>query len=151
MSDKPVGSGPYKVVEHVPGKLVRMERNPDYFKESPLGQPSIEKLEYRFIPDRNTQLAELMGGGLDWIWYVTPDQAKQLEAVPNVNVVSGETMRIAFMRMAAGDKGPSAAIKDVRVRRAINHAIDRDAMVKQLVGEGARVLYTNCFPSQFGC
>jgi peptide/nickel transport system substrate-binding protein len=151
MSDKPVGSGPYKVVEHIPGKLVRMERNHDYFKDSPLGQPSIEKLEFRFIPDRNTQLAELMSGGLDWIWYITPDQAKQLQAMPNVNVVSGETMRIAFLRMAASPKGPVDAIKDVRVRRAISHAIDRDAMVKNLVGEGARVLYTNCFPSQFGC
>jgi peptide/nickel transport system substrate-binding protein len=151
MSDKPIGSGPYKVVEHIPGKLVRMERNPDYFKDSPLGQPAIDKLEYRFIPDRNTQLAELMGGGLDWIWYVTPDQAQQLKAMPNVNVVSGETMRIAFLRMAASPKGPVDALKDVRVRRAINHAIDRDAIVKNLVGEGSRVLYTNCFPPQFGC
>jgi peptide/nickel transport system substrate-binding protein len=42
-------------------------------------------------------------------------------------------------------------LKDVRVRRAINHAIDRERMVKSLVGEGSRVIHTICFPSQFGC
>src|SRR6266851_4724984 len=59
MSDHPVGSGPYKVVAYEPGKRVVMERFKDYFKESPLGQPTIEKLEFRLIPDQNTQIAEL--------------------------------------------------------------------------------------------
>jgi peptide/nickel transport system substrate-binding protein len=64
MSEKPVGSGPYKVVEHQPGRLVRFERNADYFKESPRPQPTIEKLELRLIPDQNTQ-AGADGQGLD--------------------------------------------------------------------------------------
>jgi peptide/nickel transport system substrate-binding protein len=42
-------------------------------------------------------------------------------------------------------------LKDVRVRRALNHAIDRERMVKTIVGEGSRVIHTICFPSQFGC
>ena len=88
MSEKPVGSGPYKVVEHQPGRLVRFERNADYFKESPRPQPTIEKLELRLIPDQNTQAAELMGKGLDWIFNVPPDQAKQLKGVRDLTVVA---------------------------------------------------------------
>ncbi|HEX2116571.1 MAG TPA: ABC transporter substrate-binding protein, partial [Alphaproteobacteria bacterium] len=97
MSDKPVGTGPYKVTEHQPGRLVRLERNKDYFKESPRPQPTIEKLELRLIPDRNTQMAELMAGGVDWIFNVPPDQANQLKTVPTLEVKAGETMRIVFL------------------------------------------------------
>ena len=78
MSEKPVGSGPYMVVENQPGRLVRLKRNPDYFKDSPKPQPKIETLELRLVPDQNTQTAELMAGGLDWIFNVPPDQAQQL-------------------------------------------------------------------------
>ena len=151
MNDKAVGSGPYKVTENVPGKIVRMAKNTEFFKESPRGQPSIGKIEFRLIPEQNTQLAELMSGGLDWIWRVPPDQATQLQRVPTVQVVGGETMRFAFIHLAATEKSPQPALRDVRVRQAIAHAIDREAIVKNLIGEGSRILHTMCFPSQFGC
>ncbi|BAT59033.1 heme-binding protein A precursor [Variibacter gotjawalensis] len=151
MNEKPVGSGPYKVVEHQVGKLVRMERNADYFKDSPKPQPTIQKVEIRFIPDRQTQIAEIMAGGVDMIMNVALDQATQIKAVPQLQVVSGETMRIAFLNFNSMENTPSPQLRDIRVRKAILHAIDRETMVKQVVGEGARVLKSQCFPSQFGC
>jgi peptide/nickel transport system substrate-binding protein len=151
MNEKPVGTGPYRVTEHALGKYIRMERNPDYFKDSPKGQGKIEKVEIRFIPDRQTQTAEVMSGGIDMIMSVAPDQANQLKAMPNLQVVSGETMRIAFLHIDTLEATPVPQLKDLRVRQAIMHAIDRESMVKQIVGEGARVLHTQCFPSQFGC
>jgi peptide/nickel transport system substrate-binding protein len=151
MNEKPVGSGPYRVTEHAIGKYIRLEKNPDYFKDSPKGQPKIDKIEIRFIPDRQTQVAEVMSGGVDMIMNVPFDQAEQMKNAPNVKVVSGETMRIAFLHYDILDNTPQPALKDIRVRQAINHAVDRESMVKQIVGEGARVLNTQCFPSQFGC
>lgn len=151
MNEKPVGTGPFRVVEHQIGKVIRMERNPDYFKDSPKPQPKIEKFDIRFIPDRQTQTAEIMAGGLDFIMYVPLDQAEFLKANPAVQVVSGETMRIAFLHLAAGENSPVPALKDVRVRRAIAYSIDRERLAKNIVGEGARVLNTQCFPAQFGC
>jgi peptide/nickel transport system substrate-binding protein len=150
MNEKPVGTGPYKVTEHQPGRLVRFERNADYFKDSPRPQPTIGKLELRLIPDRNTQMAELMAGGLDWIYNVAPDQAEQLKAVPQLEAAAGESMRIAFLQFATTEKSTVPQLRDVRVRRAINHAIDRDAMLKTVVG-GGRVIHVQCFPPQFGC
>ena len=151
MNEKPVGTGPYKVTEHQPGRLIRFERNADYFKESPRPQPTIQKLELRLIPDNNTQVAELMSGGLDWIYNVPPDQARQMRSVPTVKVASGETMRIVFLSLATRDGSSVPQLKDIRVRQAIAHALDRNAMLNTVVGEGARVLHTQCFPSQFGC
>jgi peptide/nickel transport system substrate-binding protein len=151
MSEKPVGTGPYRVTDHQPGRLVRFERNKDYFKDSPRPQPAIERIELRLIPDQNTQAAELMAKGLDWIFNVPPDQAKQLGAVRDLNVVAGETMRVVWLTMATRDGAPNPVLKDVRVRKAISHAINREAMLKTVVGESARVIHTLCFPQQFGC
>ncbi len=83
--------------------------------------------------------------------HVPKDQADQAAKVPHLQVVSGETMRIAFMQLNTLDTTPTAALKDIRVRKAILHAIDRESIVKNIVGTGSRVLHTQCFPSQFGC
>jgi peptide/nickel transport system substrate-binding protein len=150
-NDKPVGSGPYRVTQHAHGRSISLERNPDYFKDSPKGAPKIDKVEIRFIPDRQTQLAEILSGGVDFLMHVPKDQADQIKIMPNLQVVSGETMRIVFMQINSQETSPFPMLKDVRVRRALNHAIDRERMVKTIVGEGSRVIHTICFPSQFGC
>jgi peptide/nickel transport system substrate-binding protein len=139
------------VVEHAPGKYLRMERNKDYFKDSPKPQPKIDKLEIRFIPDRQTQAAEVLSGGLDLIMGTPNDQAEQMKSVPNLQVKSGETMRIVFVNLNTREETPLPALRDIRVRQAIALAIDRPTMVKALVGEGGRVLNVMCYPSQFGC
>ena len=151
MNEKPVGTGPFKVTSYDMGKSVVLEKNPDYFAQSPKKQGPIEKVEIRFIPDRQTQSAEVLSEGVDFIMHVPKDQAEQMEAVPHLQVLSGETMRIAFMQMNSRDTTPNKALQDIRVRQAISHAIDRKTMTEQIVGEGARVLNTFCFPSQFGC
>src|SRR5205085_12273232 len=92
MNEKPVGSGPFRVTEHALGKYIRLERNPDYFKDSPKAQPKVDRIEIRFIPDGQTRVAEVLSGGIDFIMSVPPDQAQQLRAVPSLKVVSGETM-----------------------------------------------------------
>ena len=151
VNEKPIGTGPYRVTEHAVGKYIRTERNPDYFKDSPKPQPKIEKLEFRFVPDPQTRVAEVLSGGLDLIRQVTVDQGAQLKAVPSVQVVSGEIMRFVFLAFDVTESTPAPPLKDIRVRKAIMHAIDREAMVKSIVGEGSRVLHAFCFPSQFGC
>lgn len=151
MTEKPVGTGPFRVVEHARGKFIRMERNADYFADSPKSQPKVAKLELRFIPDQQTQLAEVLAGGLDLTWDVPPEQAAPARAMPNLKVVPGETERVAFLHINGGDLTPAPPLRDVRVRRAIMYAIDREAMLKSLVGEGGRLLHTMCHPVMFGC
>ncbi len=151
MNAKPVGSGPYKVVDYQPGKSITLERNPDYFKDSPKAQPRIGKVVIRFIPDRQTQMAEVISGGEDLIMSVPKDQAEQLGSLPQLQMVTGNTMRIVFMQMNIQDGTPAPQLKDERVRRAIIHAIDRESILKNIVGEGGGLINAICTPSQTGC
>ena len=151
MNAKPVGTGPYKVAEHIPGKSITLVRNPDYFKDSPKAQPTIGKVVIRIIPDRQTQLAEIMSGGPDLIMSVANDQAEKLKSVPTLAVISAPTMRMVFLQMNVLEGSPAPELKDIRVRRAIAHAIDRESIVKNIVGPGGEVLNAICSPSQTGC
>ena len=151
MNAKPVGSGPFKVVEYVPGKSITLAKFDGYFKDSPRPLAKIGKVHIRFIPDRQTQMAEMLAGSADFIMNVPKDQAEKLKTVPTLQVVSGNTMRIVFLQMNTRDGTPAPQLKDVRVRRAIAHAIDRDAIIKNIVGGDAQPLYTICTPSQVGC
>ena len=148
---KPVGTGPYKVVTLEQGKRIVFEKNTDYFKDSPKGQPAIDRIIQRTIPEMTTMVAELMTGGLDWIYMVPTDQAENLEKVPSLNVVRAETMRIGFLQMDVTGRTGDTPLKDVRVRKAICYAVDREAIAKNLVGGQSRVVHAACYPSQFGC
>jgi len=148
---QPVGTGPYKVVKVEPGKQITFARNDSYFPGSPKGKPAIGKIVQRTIPEVNTKVAELMTGGLDWVWLVPKDQAEKLAKMPNLTVIGAETMRVGFLYFDAVGRTGDTPLKKIEVRRAINHAIDRAAIVKNLVGGQSRVLHSACFPSQFGC
>jgi peptide/nickel transport system substrate-binding protein len=151
-SKAPIGSGPYRVTKVDPGKGVTMEKYANYWKDSPLGRPSISKLVFRVIPDAETRMAELITGGVDWIWRVPKDQADQLKNAPNVSVLSAETMRVGFLQFdTLGRSSTGAPFKDVRVRQAIAYAIDRKAMLDNLVGGGSRIMNSACFIDQLGC
>ncbi len=153
---RPIGSGPYKIVEVIPGKKIVMVKNENYFKDSPKGQASIGKIVWRTLPEINTQMAELMTGALDWIYLVPPDQAEKLAKSPNLTVTPAETMRIGYLVFDAADRsgkehGMDNPYVKLKVRQAINHAINRDSIAKNLIGGQSRSVYSACFPSQFGC
>lgn len=153
---KPIGTGPYKIVEVIPGKKVVMVKNDAYFKDSPKGQPSIGKIVWRTLPEVNTQMAELMTGALDWIYLVPPDQAEKLAGVPNLTVTPAETMRIGYLQFDAVNRsgkehGMANPFADLKVRQAVNYAINKGSIAKNLIGGQSRVVCSACFPSQFGC
>ncbi|WP_420403932.1 ABC transporter substrate-binding protein [Nisaea sp.] len=151
MGQKPVGSGPYKVVELEPGKRVVWEKFDGYMKDGPKGTPTIGKIVQRTIPERNTQIAELLAGRADWMWRVPADQADRLQSSGKVQVVNEQTFRIGYITMDAAGVTGDTPLKNPLVRKAIAHAIDRDAIVKALVRGKSQVVHSACFPSQFGC
>lgn len=151
MGLKPVGTGPYKVVDVEPGKKFVFEKYGDYH-DSPKGMASIGNLEIRTIPDMNTQIAELFNGRLDFLWQVPADQAQKLAAMGRYDVANESTMRIGYLSMdAVGRTGKDNPFTDKRVRRAVAHAIDRQAIVDALLKGESKVVHSACFPSQFGC
>ncbi|MEM8595158.1 MAG: ABC transporter substrate-binding protein [Pseudomonadota bacterium] len=151
MGVKPVGTGPYKVTEVEPGQRFVFEKNENYFADSPKGQPSIGNLVIRTIQDPNTRLAELLSGGLDWIWRVPADQAERMVGRDEFTVVNASTMRIGYLYFDAIGRAGEGPLQDLKVRQAIAHAIDRQAIVDALVKGASEVVHSACFPSQFGC
>lgn len=150
-SERPVGTGPYKITG-TSGNDVVFTRNENYFEGGGKSKPQIGTLIYRAIPDVNTQVAELISGGIDWAYYIPSDQAERLARMPMVDVINAETFRIGFLTLdAAGLSDPNTPLKDVRVRQAIAHAMNREAMAKTLVGGASKPVPSACTPSQFGC
>lgn len=150
MGLKPVGTGPYKVVSVEPGKHFVLEKYEDYH-DSPKGEATIGKIDIRTIPDVNTQMAELFNGTLDLIWQVPSDQAEQLAEMEQFTVANESTMRIGYLTMDAAGRTGDNPFTDLRVRQAVNYAINREALVDALLKGKSQVLWSACFPSQFGC
>lgn len=151
MALEPVGSGPYRIVEVEPGRKIVWEKFDGYMADSPKGQPQIGRIVQRTIPERNTQIAELLAGQADWMWRVPADQADRLAQSGRVTIVNEQTFRIGYLTMDASGVTGETPLQDVRVRQAINHAIDRQAIVDALVRGKSEVVNSACFPSQFGC
>lgn len=151
MGRKPIGSGPYKVISVEPGKQIVFEKNAGYWEGSPRGKPQIGRIVQRTIPEKATQIAEILSGGLDWMWYVPPDQVDKLKTVPGMATSAGETMRVGYLYFDAAGRAGKSPLQDVRVRRAIAHAVNREEFTKVMFGGESKVLKAPCFPSQFGC
>jgi peptide/nickel transport system substrate-binding protein len=148
----PVGAGPYKVTKFDAGAAVEFERFEDYWAGSPKGKPAIKKMSVRFVPDAATEMTELLAGRADWIWNMNPDQLEGVNRMPNLQAVRKESMRIGYLALdAAGRTGADNPMTKLKVRQAVWHAIDRQAIADKLVTGGSRVPLAPCFPPQFGC
>jgi peptide/nickel transport system substrate-binding protein len=146
------GIGPYKVVSFRAGKKTVLERFEDYYKDSSKGRPAIKRISIRAIPDWGTQQAELLSGGLDWMYSVPTDIAENAGATGRAKFIAGASMRIGFIILDAGGyTDPSGPLTKADVRRAIAHAINREAIVKYIVRGKSEVIHAACHPVQFGC
>lgn len=147
----PIGTGPYKITKFTPGQGFEMVANKNYFAGGPKGKPKIGKLVFRTIKDKETQIAELLTGGIDWVWDVSKDKAENLKKLPQLTVLEAPTMRVSYLVFDAAGKGGKNPFQDMRVRQAVAYAVNKEAIAKNLVGSSAPVVHAACYPSQFGC
>lgn len=121
LSDSVVGTGPYKLSAWNKGVNVVLEANPDYVD----GPPKISKVTYEFIDDGATRLAGLKSGKYDLITNLAPQDVSQ--APKAVSVLAQEHPIIIL----DADDGIT---KDVNVRKALNLAVDKEAILETLFG-----------------
>jgi len=136
----PVGTGPHRFVRWAPGDSWTYERNEDYWQE---GLPYLDGLEFTVQADINTRINGLRSGQYDFIDGVSPGRAAELEEDDDI-VVSVDPTILHHMVWWNTGRGPLA---DVRVRRAINVAIDREA-IWQGIMEGTGEIAWMPVPSQ---
>ena len=120
--EKPVGTGPYMVTKYVSGQYVELQPNPTYFGP----KPKIPKIVIHVIPDVNTQIAQLLSGQLQFVTLADPALVAKLESVKNVQVTA--VLDNVWYWVALDQSQPR--FQDLRVRQALEMAIDRDAMIK---------------------
>ena len=150
-SQHPIGTGPYKVTKVDGVTEIDLERNDTYF-DGPKGKPPIKNVVIKEVADATGELTQLLGGQVDWIWNVSADQLPKIGAMPMLQTMTSESMRVAYADMdAAGRTGTDNPLTNVKVRQAIMHAVDRTTMAKQFMPGGSRVLDAPCYPTQFGC
>lgn len=147
----PNGTGPYKVVESKPGDFIMWAKNDAYFSGGPKGTPQIGNVRFRTISESNTQLAELLTGGLDWAWDVPKEQALRLEESGQVTVANEKTMRISYIAFDVDGSSNTDVFTNKKVRQAFSHAVNREAIASELVGPASVVTHSACHPDQFGC
>ncbi|QIA28252.1 ABC transporter substrate-binding protein [Thermaerobacter sp. PB12/4term] len=127
----PVGTGPYKVVEYKQDDHIILERFADYWR----GQPKIEKITYRFIPEEATRIAELTTGRVD-IAVISPSQVDNVKNSAFLEIVTADSPTVYGLRFDVS----KAPVDDVRVRRAIAQAIDAQAIIDTILkGYGKRI------------
>lgn len=136
---KPVGTGPFKFVEWVKDDRLVMEANPSYWESSYKGRPLVQTLVFRPIPTAATRVAELRSGAVDLIMDVPPDQVQPLKQA-GFNVVESKTPAHQYIffntRSEAG-----APLKDIRVRQALNYAVDVQTLIETVLqGYGRRLV-----------
>ena len=146
------GTGPYRVVDFQPGQLIVLERYEGYRDDSAKGTPAIQNIRIRIIPDFATQAAEIMAGGVHWAFNVPTDIAEDVGRTGRAQFVAGPSMRVGYIVLdAMGRADPDGPLTQLAVRQAMNHAIDRDSLVDNLVRGTSAALHTACNPVQFGC
>ena len=95
------GTGPYKVVSFDPGVEVVLVRNDDYYG-GPKGMPAIKNVVIRSIPDMGTQQAELMSGGIHWMYNVKKDIGEAMAKTGKADYQLGPSLRVGFLVLDAG-------------------------------------------------
>ncbi|MFL2770001.1 MAG: ABC transporter substrate-binding protein [Rhodospirillaceae bacterium] len=145
---EPHGTGPFKVVAWEPG-VVRMEA----FKES-WRPPQFEKLEIYAIPEQQQRVQGIISGQLDIILGAIPDLMMELEAAGHtwVRTSGGGTYLFSLILNPAHPAfGPeNEPLLDVRVRRAMNYAIDRETFIKILLSGTTTAPSQPVTPDAFG-
>jgi peptide/nickel transport system substrate-binding protein len=137
---QPVGTGPFVLARWERGDRIVLKRNPDYWAK---GLPRLEQVTFRFIPDPNAALAALRAGDIDIMGFgLGPESVDVVRQDPNLKVSVGETTNDVILALNNSRKPYS----DLRVRRALTHAIDKDEVVKGAMFGLGRVLGTNIDP-----
>src|SRR5690606_20293379 len=135
---QPVGTGPFRLRSFSPDALV-LESFPDYWG----GAPDVETLTYRASPELSSRIAGLASNDFDIIVDVPSDQFAAVTRDPTLEIVGGEVASIRVVKFDTRNE----TLKDVRIRKALGLAVDRQAIVDALWGGLVSIPHGSQLPS----
>ncbi len=138
----PIGTGPYVMDSWARGESARMSVNEEYWG----GAPQIPNLVFNFIPEASARMVAIETGEADAVMFVPPQEAERLNAVPEIDVINQTSVRTIYI----GFNNQREPFTDPLVRRALNHAVDKQAIVDALFQGAAFVADAPVVPAVFG-
>ncbi|QSO51286.1 hypothetical protein JZ785_20990 [Alicyclobacillus curvatus] len=128
----PVGTGPYEVQKFDPGTELVLKRNPNYFGT----KSGYNTITFQYVPDPSTRIAALQSGQAQIIDAVPTQNVQQLKALKNINV----TVQPGLQVVGIGLNETDPILQDVKVRQALNYAVDKSSIIKTLFnGEATKL------------
>ncbi len=134
----PVGTGPFQFKEWVPNQRVEFTRFDRYWG----GPAALDGIVFRPIVEEQTRLTELLAGNIDLAYDLPPDNVAQVKESPDVQYIETPLGHVWYLTLNTR-VGPTA---DVKVRQAIAHAIDKDAIITDIL-QGTAIPATGPIPS----
>lgn len=138
----PIGTGPFAFKEHIPQERLVLVRNDNYYR----GKPSIRQIEFRFLPDASSRNLAFKAGELHIIEMVREQRA--IDQVKGAGVVIESFGPSTTVKLHMDRK--RKPLDDLRVRKAIAHSINREALVRFIGPDVASPLYTVIPPTFVG-
>ena len=123
---KPVGTGPFKFVEYIEGRRLVYQKNENYWGE----KPKVDQVIIKMIPDFNTRAMALESGEIDVADYLPAEVLKELEADPHFTVIRKIPSPCPNW---IGMNTKREPFNDVRIRKAVNYAVDVEGIVDKLI------------------
>jgi ABC-type transport system substrate-binding protein len=161
----PVGTGPFEFVEWVKDDHITLRAFEDYWRD----RAKIDELIFKVIPDPSARLMALQAGEVHGIEHIDPQHLDIISDDPNLQLISQAGMNVGYVALNCGEgyvdanengkwddgedvdvPGAFEPFKDVRVRRAIAHAIDKESIVRNLYKGAASVAIQGMPPALFG-
>lgn len=137
-----VGTGPFKFKEWVEGDHITVVANDEYWG----GRPKIDEIVWRVIPDDSARFLALKAGDIHATEQATVEDLAAAEADPNLYILTRPALNTAYLAFNYKIK----EFQDVRVREAVAHAINKQALVQNFYGKYGLVAKTFLPPSMWG-
>jgi ABC-type transport system substrate-binding protein len=130
-SSNPVGTGPFKLVSWTKDDSIVLEANKDYWGEGPY----LDRLILRVIPDATARYLALKNGEVDVIDFPSAEDLELMDEDPNIELIQQPGLNVGYIAMNV-NKEPFG---DVRVRQAMNYAINREEIIEGVYGSAGQV------------
>lgn len=130
----PIGTGPFVFKEWIKGDHLTVTANPNYWRK---GYPKVAEVVFKFLAEPATRVAAIQAGEIDIAPRLTKDDADQLAGNDKVGVLTYPVDRVYYVAFNNMTTGKGTPIEDVRVRQAIGHAIDVQAIIDSIFSGAA--------------
>jgi dipeptide transport system substrate-binding protein len=137
LNQAPIGTGPFKFVAYQKDAVIRYEANPDYWK----GKQPLDSLVFAITPDPSVRYQKLKANECQILSYPNPADVAAMKADGDLNVLEQQGLNIGYLAYNA----MVAPFDDVRVRKALNMAIDKQAII-DVVFQGSGQIAKNPIP-----